>query len=273
MSYSVPEVRTNPQTIRLDDAIVNRSTVGKEAMQMDPRLRWEKSEEAFRRKIENDPLCTNDGCGKPWSRHYGLESKPGHRYCYDYGDLSPEFSTRTEMLVVDSKLEAFTCPKCHSATAVRCTVPGTWTKGDGWYCLNPLCTLSDNYPDTAEGMVEEIAKLRKEKLEAALREPRWIVNDMGELGVEVSGRCWFMYKGRSLEYEDGQHDSGKPILYRHVGKREFGETVWPWKWHLAGRSEDSYNEECVYHAGLSDGPPNNPDYDWKPLPTFKGAAE
>lgn len=48
--------------------------------------------------------------------------------------------------------------------------------------------------------------------------PNWVVNDLGELGVEIDGRYFFLYKGHSIEYtrEDGRR-------FRPVGKREFGE--------------------------------------------------
>lgn len=94
----------------------------------------------------------------------------------------------------------------------------------------------------------------------------WIVNDMGELGVRVMGRCYFCYKGESLVYEHGIHDGNEPILHRNVGKREFGETVWPMAWIKAGRSEHRYKLELVYTPGLSFGPPDNPKHKWMPLP-------
>lgn len=101
---------------------------------------------------------------------------------------------------------------------------------------------------------------------------KWIVNDLGELGVEVNGRCFFLYKGESLEYgkhadvKDGVclHDDGTQMLYRMVGKREFGETQWPQKWVTAGRREDRYTEKLAFYPGLSFGKPG--DGDWKPLP-------
>ncbi|MCO1461179.1 hypothetical protein L0Y93_06025 [Burkholderia multivorans] len=105
-------------------------------------------------------------------------------------------------------------------------------------------------------------------------EPQWIVNDLGELGVKVGGRFFFLYKGDNIEYgasssRDGiaLHDDGSPMQYRIVGKREFGETCLPVKWVLQGRSEDRYHEKLVYHPGLSFGKPE--DGDWKLLPAAR----
>lgn len=54
----------------------------------------------------------------------------------------------------------------------------------------------------------------------------WVVNDIGELGVKVGNRFFFLYKGSSLEYPEG-HDNGSPMRWRHVYKREFGECCHP----------------------------------------------
>lgn len=105
-----------------------------------------------------------------------------------------------------------------------------------------------------------------------MSEPNWIVNDLGELGVEVDGRFYFLYKGGNLEYggkyssHEGVaiHDDGTPMRYRMVGKREFGECCHPLKWVQAGRTEDRYTEELVFHPGLSFGKPE--DGDWRELP-------
>lgn len=99
--------------------------------------------------------------------------------------------------------------------------------------------------------------------------PKWIVNDLGELGVEVAGRCFFLYKGDSLEYQDDgdgvcRHDDGEPMKYRLVGKREFGETCWPESWMKAGRREDRYTVDLVYEPRLSFG--RKEDGEWMPLP-------
>lgn len=55
----------------------------------------------------------------------------------------------------------------------------------------------------------------------------WVVNDNAELGVKIGNQFFFLYKGRSLVYEDGKHDDGTPMRWRHVFKREFGECCHP----------------------------------------------
>lgn len=99
--------------------------------------------------------------------------------------------------------------------------------------------------------------------------PQWIVNDLGELGVKIRDRFFFLYKGGNIEY-DGEHDEGDRMKYRMVGKREFGETCWPMKWVMAGRRDDRYTEELVYTSGLSWGSPE--DGKWKELP-LRGEAK
>jgi len=94
---------------------------------------------------------------------------------------------------------------------------------------------------------------------------RWVVNDNGELGVEIDGQHFFCYKGRSLQYSNGTHDDGSPMMVRQVGKREFGETIWPLSWMDAGKREDKYSVEIEYNEGLSDGEPDDPRWLWKPL--------
>lgn len=58
-------------------------------------------------------------------------------------------------------------------------------------------------------------------------EPKWVVNDLAELGVEIQGKHFFLYKGGSIVYKDGLHENGTPMHVRPVGKREFGETCKP----------------------------------------------
>lgn len=106
----------------------------------------------------------------------------------------------------------------------------------------------------------------------------WIVNDIGELGVCVNGRYFFLYKGRSIEYganedednvRDGKivHDDGTPMLFRIVGKREFGETCQPlprYRDRWPGGQGAKYLEPLLFTPGLSFGDPK--DGEWKPLP-------
>ena len=90
-------------------------------------------------------------------------------------------------------------------------------------------------------------------------EPKWVVNDNADLGVEVGGRVFFLYKGNSLEYEDGKHDDGSRMLYRKVGKREFGETCRPIDYYdKSGRPKHPDR----YTVGLEGVPGGG----WKPLP-------
>jgi hypothetical protein len=48
---------------------------------------------------------------------------------------------------------------------------------------------------------------------------RWIVTDQADLGVELGGRKFVLYKGHSIEVHD--------TTWRQVNKREFGESVNP----------------------------------------------
>lgn len=112
-------------------------------------------------------------------------------------------------------------------------------------------------------------------------EPEWIVNDLGELGVRVGSRFFFLYKGGNIEYgadgigdsRDGValHGDGTPMHYRIVGKREFGETCWPLQWVVRGHSENRYTEPLTFIPGLSWGKPE--DGEWKPLPAHGITAQ
>jgi len=71
------------------------------------------------------------------------------------------------------------------------------------------------------------------------KDVEWVVNEIGELGVRIEKRCFFLYKGCSLEY-----DADDEIKCRLVYKREFGEVCHPldW-WYPDGRckyTQDSY---------------------------------
>jgi len=92
----------------------------------------------------------------------------------------------------------------------------------------------------------------------------WVVNDNAELGVKIGNQFFWLYKGRSLVYENGKHDDGTPILWRPVGKREFGECCNPVKFYEPGALlPDRYTEELVFHPGISFGKPE--DNQWRPI--------
>jgi hypothetical protein len=92
--------------------------------------------------------------------------------------------------------------------------------------------------DQVKGLERELADTRREcdtlvagQLEGEPATPKlreedvvWIVNRLGELGVRIAGQSFFLYKGESLDYGDGQHG------WRPVFKREFGETCHPVDW-------------------------------------------
>jgi hypothetical protein len=112
-------------------------------------------------------------------------------------------------------------------------------------------------------------------------EPQWVVNDLGELGVRVGERFFFLYKGYSIEYGVNGigearncvafHQDGTSMKYRPVGKDEFGETCWPVAWVRQGRRQDRYTKGLVHTPGLSDGKPG--DCDWKELPANSQIAQ
>lgn len=92
----------------------------------------------------------------------------------------------------------------------------------------------------------------------------WVVNDKAELGVKIGGQFFWLYKGSSFVYEHGTHDDGSPIMWRPVGKREFGESCHPSKFYAPdARLPDRYMDELEFRPGLSFGVPD--DYRWRPI--------
>ncbi|QBQ74558.1 hypothetical protein BcepSauron_178 [Burkholderia phage BcepSauron] len=80
---------------------------------------------------------------------------------------------------------------------------------------------------------------------------KWVVNSNAELGVEINGQFFFLYKGESLVYTEGPSEGRRPLEYRPVFKREFGEVCTP------------INHEDYSMCGTVN--PNDSD-DWKVLP-------
>lgn len=91
----------------------------------------------------------------------------------------------------------------------------------------------------------------------------WVVNDNGELGVKIGNRFFFLYKGGSLEYREGRHNDGDPILWRPVYKREFGECCHPVESNAKEAWQTSSRLDTLYRFGD----------DWKPLPEGEEASD
>jgi hypothetical protein len=87
-------------------------------------------------------------------------------------------------------------------------------------------TDPNGLPTMVHGLRQSLCDV-KDRFRAA---PTWVVNDTGELGVHVNDRYFFLYKGISLEYEDGRHDDGTQMMVRPVYQREFGEVCCPKDW-------------------------------------------
>ncbi|MCA9366982.1 hypothetical protein KC887_01810 [Candidatus Kaiserbacteria bacterium] len=60
-------------------------------------------------------------------------------------------------------------------------------------------------------------------------EVRWVVNNLGELGVRVGDTSYYLYKGESIIYTQ-PNDDGTTMMERSVLKREFGEVCRPHGW-------------------------------------------
>ncbi len=122
-------------------------------------------------------------------------------------------------------------------------------------------------------MSDEIFDFTENKRQFLCSEVNWVVNSLGELGVEIDGQYFFMYKGESLQYnESDKQENEPPIKVRRVGKREFGETQWPDSWLRKGRSENVYKVELQDGIGLPDNFDRTP-YLWSDLPLIKESQQ
>ena len=99
--------------------------------------------------------------------------------------------------------------------------------------------------------------------QTAKDEPVWIVNSLGELGVFVNGRYFFLYKGHSLEYGNDEKD----IYFRVVGKREFGEVCHPIDYPKSFdfNADQPYMRDLLYDPKLSYGE----KVEWELMPQRK----
>lgn len=87
------------------------------------------------------------------------------------------------------------------------------------------------------GVLSIAACVLASKRERALEEiseddVEWVVNSIAELGVRVKGRYFFLYKGRSMEYEGLSEEAARyldPLRVRPVEENEFGVVCRPRK--------------------------------------------
>lgn len=84
----------------------------------------------------------------------------------------------------------------------------------------------------AEGGVKQreiIARAIMAERNLSSNQVEWVVNDLAELGVKIKDQFFWLYKGRSLVYSSPNEDNDppKPIMWRYVHKREFGECCHP----------------------------------------------
>jgi hypothetical protein len=103
---------------------------------------------------------------------------------------------------------------------------------------------------------------------------QWVVNDIAELGVKIGNRFFFMYKGGSLEYRDGiNSDDGEPMMWREIGKREFGECCKPVKMVLGELrlNGEKYREPMFTWKKDFDGMEELPNGGWSELPRIDDA--
>lgn len=126
---------------------------------------------------------------------------------------------------------AATCPKCGFAkieTKYREATSGPFQLGSSEYMHRscPNCGFAWNEAplDLSSASPTPFALCSYLRPEQVV----WIVNDNAELGVKVGGQFFFLYKGESLCYSTGKHDDGRPMHWRPVQKREFGECCRPY---------------------------------------------
>lgn len=123
-------------------------------------------------------------------------------------------------------------------------------------------TLGFPYGSPPRGLVEKEPVTPPTKGSLTADDIQWVVNDTGELGVKIGSQFFFMYKGGSLVYEDGLHDDGTSMLWRAIGKREFGETCKPLRY-------DEFQRDGFYRRELDPGPGRtelDPDSKWQEMP-------
>lgn len=101
-------------------------------------------------------------------------------------------------------------------------------------------------------------------------EVEWVVNAYGELGVKIGSQFFWLYKGYSLVYSDGLHENGGPMLWRHVGKREFGETCQPINYDDPTKYKKVSTDDGLRWQPVTPDPFNDEDESEGPEPAPSG---
>ena len=87
----------------------------------------------------------------------------------------------------------------------------------------------------------------------------WIVNEYGELGVRIANKNLYLYKGESytcdIFEQEGKPD--RPMRWRKVEKREFGEVCYPNVFHTDKVNEMDEAEARAYRSTY------NAEFDWQ----------
>jgi hypothetical protein len=158
----------------------------------------------------------------------------------DYANLIAAALNAPPAADLDRSLSVVECANCECqydsvlAECPECNIGTDGTKQCNLCGYNPA-------PPAADGMV------------LTANDVKWIVNDNAELGVMIHGRAFFLYKGESMEYTEPVHDDGTPMLYRMVGKREFGECCHPAKFYRDGEPGDGDWRPLIYVDSANGG--------------------
>lgn len=102
---------------------------------------------------------------------------------------------------------------------------------------------------------------------------KWVVNDFGELGVQINGQFFFCYKGESLVYDPPFRDDGRCICVRRIGKREFGETVHPVRYYDDGwNTRDRYTEPVTVPNPTLGPQPDDHEFQWRNMAPMRDSS-
>lgn len=128
-------------------------------------------------------------------------------------------------------------------------------------------TVALNWVQDAEQIVNAVNASARPEARLKAEQVEWVVNDIAELGVKIGNQFFWLYKGHSLVYGDNHDtnkdgivintDDGKPMSWRPVFKREFGDCCHPVNYEDLKKCG---HQHYIGTVSLSDSD------EWKPLP-------